>query len=133
MSSYQNLVILQNFFQKTEYQDFKSALLNSSVSWEEYIALMRDGCVCLEHWSMIQTVKNQNTGRKSRCIATLSTTNPKWIGKESNLGLHGDRLKSFWPVPMLWSGLHGRQFNLRDLSEGNIFSLHTHTIKCDQA
>lgn len=83
-------------------------------------------CLCVKHWSMIQTGKNQSTVRKTRCIATLSTTNPKWIGMASNLDLHGDRLKYFWPVPMLWSQLHSRQFNLRDLSMVNIFSLHTH-------
>lgn len=82
---------------------------------------------------MIQTRKNQSILRKTRCIATLSTTNRKWIGMESNLGLHGDRMKSFWPVPMLWSWLHSRQFNCRDLSVVNIFSLHTHTRNCDRA
>jgi len=61
------------------------------------MALMRDGCmcVCVEHWSMIQMGKNQNTGRKSHCIANFYTINPKWIGMESNLGLRGDRLNPF--------------------------------------
>lgn len=90
-------------------------------------------CVCVEHWSMIQTGKNQSTVRKTHCIATLSTTIPKWMVMESNLGLQGDKVKSFWRVPMLWSGLHSRQFNLRDLSVVNIFSLRTHTINCDRA
>lgn len=77
-------------------------------------------CVCVCVWS---TQGNTKVMRKTCCIANLSTTNPKWMGMESNLGLHGDRLKSFWPVPILWSGLHSSQFSLRDLSAVNIFFL----------